>query len=123
MPFPAIPIISGLVKLGQGWFSHKQAKTEAKRDVELKQITANAETDTASATDMSTSWKDEFLTLVFTAPMIVVFYASVWGDKEDVVQVKAAFATLQELPEWYLYSMIGIVIGTFGLRGLAKLIK
>ena len=123
MPFPAIPIISGLVKLGQGWFSHKKAKTEAKRDVELKHIAASADVDKASATDMNTSLKDEYLTFIFSVPLIVVFYASVWGNPEDIERVKSAFEALQALPEWYLYSVLGIVIGTFGLRGLAKLIK
>ena len=123
MPLPIAAIISGITGLGKGFFAHRQARTEAKRAVELTQIQASGSADTAAATGMQSSWKDEYLTVIFTVPMIVVFYAAVWGDPRDIEQVTAAFEALQKLPEWYLYSMIGIVIGTFGLRGLAKLIK
>lgn len=105
----------------KGYFAHRQAKTEAKRDVELKQITASAGIDAVSAGDMSTSWKDEYLTVLFSVPVVVVFYAAVWGDPADIERVKSAFAAMQELPEWYMWSVVGIVTGTFGLRGLQKL--
>ena len=115
------PLIEGISNVATGWINHRQAKTEAKRDVELKQITASADIDATSAADMSTSWKDEYLTVLFSIPLVVVFYASVWGDPADIERVKTAFAAMQELPEWYMWSVVGIVTGTFGLRGLQKL--
>ena len=121
----ALPIVAigGVVVDGiKSWFGHKKAKTEAKREVELATIKAGDSADTAAAGGMSTSWKDEFLTVVFTIPMGVIFYAAVWGDPADIERVKDAFAAMQELPEWYMWSILGIVIGTFGLRGLAKLV-
>ena len=120
----SIPIIGAVVEtlggVAKGWFSHRQAKTEAKRDVEIKQIVAAADADTEATKGMAASWKDEYLTVLFSIPLIVVFYASVWGDPADIQQVKDAFAAMQELPEWYMWSIVGIVTGTFGLRGLAK---
>ena len=116
-----IPIIGAISELAQSWFSHKKAKTEAKREVELKTISAGGDADVASANDMKTSWKDEYLTVVFSIPLIVVFHASVYGDPSDVEQVKAAFSAMQELPEWYLWAVVGIVSGTFGLRLVNKL--
>ncbi len=121
MPFPALGFLSLIGEGVKGWFSHKQAKTEAKRAVELGQINASADADSAAASDMSNSWKDEYLAVLFSVPLIVVFHASVWGDPEDIERVKSAFAAMQELPEWYMWSIVGIVVGTFGLRGLHKL--
>ena len=122
----AVPLITagiGLLKSAVGgWFEHKQAKTEKKRQVELATIDANASADTAASSGMASSWKDEYLTVLFSVPLIVVFHASVWGDPEDIERVKQAFAAMQELPEWYMWSIVGIVIGTFGLRGLAKML-
>lgn len=119
----ALPVIASVIgNVVSGWFKHRQAKTEKKREVELAQIGANANADTAASEGMSTSWKDEYLTVLFSVPLIVVFHASVWGDPADIVRVKQAFAAMQELPEWYMWSIVGIVIGTFGLRGLAKLL-
>ncbi len=117
----AWPAVFGVVgELASGWFSHRKAKTEAKRETELKRIKADGEADVASAADMKTSWKDEYLVVLFSVPLIVVFYASVWGDPADVEQVAAAFEALNKLPEWYLWAITGIVAGTFGLRALSK---
>ena len=101
-----------------GWFGHKKAKTEAKREIELKRISGEMELDAVSASDMSSSWKDELLTVLFSVPVAVVFYAAVWGDPADIDRVKSAFSAMNELPEWYHWVLIGIVTGTFGLRGL-----
>lgn len=106
-----------------GYFKHRRAKTEAKRDVELKRIGTDGETDAVSAGDMQTSWKDEYLTVLLTIPVAVVFHASVWGDPSDIKRVKDAFAAMNELPDWYQFLLGGVVIGTFGLRTLAKLRK
>lgn len=123
MAFPIVAL-GGLVVDGiKGWFGHKKAKTEAKRAVQLQRITADASTDAQSAAGMNTSWKDEYLTLIFSAPMIIVFYAALIEDYATIFRVKYAFATLQELPEWYMWSIVGIVIGTFGLRTIAGLGK
>lgn len=129
MPFPVIPVISGVVDVVKGYIGHKKAKTEAKREVELKRIHAEANLDSVSASDMSTSWKDEYLTILFTIPMVVIFYAAVWGDPgtdetpSTIEQVKLAFSEMSALPEWYQFCVYGIVIGTFGLRTLAKFKK
>ena len=119
IPIPAI--VTGVVELARGWFDHKKAKTEKERQVELEQIGQLGDADTASANDMATSWKDEYLTVIFSIPLIVVFHASVWGDPEDIERVKSAFAAMTELPEWYMWAVTGIVAGTFGLRLVNKL--
>jgi hypothetical protein len=67
---------------------------------------------------MRGSIKDEYLTIVLTAPLIVIFYASVWGDPAMVSQVKSAFKAMSDLPEWYQWCFMGCVAATFGLRSI-----
>jgi hypothetical protein len=50
-----------------------------------------------------------------------VFYAAVQQDPVLIDSVKDAFATTKEFPEWYMWSVVGIVAGTFGLRTLSKI--
>lgn len=120
----AIPIIGAIVEtIGGavgGYFEHRKAKTDARREVELKRLHQLGEADVASASDMKTSWKDEYLVILFSIPLIVVFHAAVWGDPTDIDRVKEAFSAMNQLPEWYMWAITGIVAGTFGLRALSK---
>lgn len=104
--------------LGSSWLGNRKAKTEATMEKELQIIRGEREADIKSAEGMSTSIKDEYLTLVLTAPLIVIFYASVWGDPAMVTQVKEAFSAMSSLPEWYQWCFMGCVAATFGLRSI-----
>lgn len=104
--------------LGSSWLGNRRATGEAKRERELSIIRGEREADIKSAEGMSTSIKDEYLTLILTAPLIVIFYASVWGDPAMVAQVKDAFTAMSDLPDWYQFSFMGCVAATFGLRSI-----
>tara|TARA_Y100000004_G_C8834322_1_gene377591 strand:+ start:103 stop:477 length:375 start_codon:yes stop_codon:yes gene_type:complete len=118
MALPAL--IGGIVKLGTTWLSNRSEKQQARHERDLRVIAGDQSADTAASSGMEASYKDEFLTLIFSIPLIVIFWESVWGDPESVQQVKAAFQAMGELPDWYQYAFLGCVIATFGLRGMAK---
>lgn len=104
--------------LGSKWLTNRAEKQAAKHEKEVQIIKGEREADIKSAEGMSSSLKDEYLVLVLTAPLIVIFYASVWGDPAQVSQVKAAFAAMSALPEWYQWCFMGAVAATFGLRSI-----
>tara|TARA_S200002703_G_scaffold1223_3_gene2079 strand:+ start:3658 stop:4032 length:375 start_codon:yes stop_codon:yes gene_type:complete len=118
MALPAI--IGGIVKLGSSWLSNRSEKQQARHERELRVIAGDQSADTAASEGMASSWKDEFLTIIFSIPLMVIFWESVYGDPTSVEQVKAAFQAMGELPDWYQYGFLGCVIATFGLRGMAK---
>ena len=60
------------------------------------------------------SWKDEWLTILFSIPLILAFIPGM----EEVV--KNGFAQLQSMPEWYQYSLGVIVAASFGVRSATK---
>ena len=63
---------------------------------------------------MKTSWKDEYLTLLFSVPLILAFLPQ---TQEAVLK---GFETLSKTPDWYMMLVTGIVAGVFGLRWLVS---
>lgn len=76
------------------------------------QIEANW--DTNAQQDMKTSWKDEYLTILFSVPLILAFFP----QTQDAVL--KGFETLNKTPDWYMMLVSGIVAGVFGLRWLVS---
>ena len=62
------------------------------------------------ATNSATSWKDEWLTLLFSIPMIMAFFPSM------VPYVISGFQALEQMPQWYQYTLSVIVAASFGVR-------
>jgi len=104
--------------LGSKWLNNRAEKEAAKHEKEVQILRGERTADIKSAEGMSTSLKDEYLTLVLTIPLIVIFYASVWGDSAMILQVQEAFTAMSALPEWYQWCFMGCIAATFGLRSI-----
>lgn len=109
-------IAKPLIDLAANWLGRRAEKANAKHERELRQINGEIGLDTMSAEDMRHSWKDEWLTIIFTVPMVVVFYGAVADDPAIINRITLAVQTITELPEWYVHIMYGIVAASFGLR-------
>ena len=73
--------------------------------------------DRLSMEQMEGSYKDEIImTIVFT-PIVMVFIPFLQNH------VKQGFDILStSVPEWYIWLVVGIVVVTYGLRGVLKLL-
>lgn len=92
------------------WLEGKQKIQEATISKEVTQLTNEANWDNIQAEASKSSWKDEWLTILVSIPMILAFIP---GMKETV---QSGFATLSECPEWYQY-LIGVVFAaSFGIK-------
>lgn len=56
-----------------------------------------------------TSWKDEFWTIVFAIPLIMGFVG--YADKAN-----DGFLALANMPDWYQYTLVTMVLASFGIR-------
>jgi hypothetical protein len=93
----------------------KVARAEAEASVMEKKATGEIDWDITQAKASEGSWKDEWLTVVFTLPLILLLF----GQEE---RVNNFFIALSNCPEWYQYMLGTIVAASFGFRGAAKFI-
>ena len=91
----------------------KVARAEAEASVMEKKAPGEIEWDITQAKASEGSWKDEWLTVVFTLPLILLLF----GEEE---RVNNFFLALSNCPEWYQYMLGTIVAASFGFRGAAK---
>ena len=109
-------IVKSVAGLGQTWLEGKVAKTKAKAEAEaavmVKQAESVADWETAMARSSQQSWKDEWLTILFSIPLVLAFIPS------TVPYVEEGFRVLQSMPEWYHYALSVIVAASFGVRSV-----
>ena len=111
-------IVKSVAGLGQTWLEGKVAKTKAKAEAEaavmIKQAESVADWETAMARSSQQSWKDEWLTILFSVPLILAFIPVAEGMGES------GFRQLEMMPTWYQYSLGVIVAASFGVRSATK---
>jgi hypothetical protein len=116
-----LPIIGGVVELGKTWLEGKnvkiKAKAEAQATVLVKAAESEATWETVMAQNSSSSWKDEWITILFSIPMILCFFPS------TVEHVKDGFTALETMPDWYQYTLSIIVAASFGVRSAIGFMK
>jgi hypothetical protein len=79
-----------------------------------KKATGEIDWDIEMARSSASSWKDEWLVILFSIPLILAFIPGM----EDVV--RNGFEQLNKMPEWYQYSLGVIVAASFGVRSATK---
>ena len=118
-------LIGPIANLAGSWMDGKVAQTKAAATAKVakanaeaaimeKKATGEIDWDIEMAKSSSTSWKDEWLTILFSIPLILAFIP---GMEEVVAN---GFAQLQAMPEWYQYSLGVIVAASFGVRSATK---
>jgi len=113
-----MPLVTALLSLGGQYFEKKAMKADAKHERDLEVIRGERSADVASSEGMSSTLKDEYLTIILTTPLIVIFYAAVWGEPEMIDRVIKAFNAMSQLPDWFQWSFMGCVAATFGIRSI-----
>ena len=92
----------------------KVAKAEAEAQIMVSRATSEADWEKIMAEGSQNSWKDEWLVILFSVPLILAFIPGM----EDVVS--HGFQQLEQMPEWYQYSLGVIVAASFGVRSATK---
>jgi hypothetical protein len=119
-------LIGPLAELAGGWLKGKADKqaaaanlalveAEAKATIMKSAATSEADWERIMAQGSQSSWKDEWLTGLFSIPLVLVFT----GDKGREI-VANGFAALEIMPEWYQYTLGVIVAASFGIRSATK---
>jgi len=105
--------VEGRVKKVEAKTRMKVAEAEAKAVIMEKKVTGEIDWDIEMAKSSDGSWKDEWLTVVFTLPLLLLMF----GEYD---RVSDFFLILDSAPDWYQYLLGTIVAASFGFRGAAK---
>ena len=119
-------LIGPLTELAGGWLKGKAdaqaaaanlklVEAEAKATIMKSAATSEAEWGKIMAQGSQSSWKDEWLTILFSVPLVLCFTGE-WGRQT----VSDGFAALESMPEWYQYTLGVIVAASFGVRSATK---
>ena len=93
----------------------KVAKAQAEAVIMQKKATGEIDWDLKMADASAHSWKDEWLTILFSIPLILAFCGD-WGRQI----VSDGFTALESMPEYYQYTLGTIVAASFGTRAATK---
>ena len=75
------------------------------KEVEIKKIEEES---------IENSWKDEFIVMVFSLPVVVNFIMPIFTE----MTMMEAWMNLKEAPEWYTTILTVLVLVIFGMRNL-----
>ena len=129
-------LLGPVAELGKTWMQGKQDEAKAKAEATLIGIRAEAEVKAAKALSatkmaesgqsqdydldkiamqqMEKSWKDELILIIFLTPMVMAFIPGMDG------YALAGFVVIAKMPEWYQYTLIGMIVVIYGMRGMVK---
>ena len=95
----------------------KVAEAKARATVMEKQATGEIDWDLEAIRGARNSWKDEWLVILFSIPLILAFVPNM-----ELV-VLNGFEVLEQMPEWYQYSLGVIGASSFGVRAATKFFR
>lgn len=90
------------------------SELKAKTDMAAYRIKSELEWDMKWASEASNSWKDEWLTILWTIPVVGVFIPPFREFFMD------GFIALSTFPDWFLYGFGIIFAASFGMRQAAS---
>ena len=62
-------------------------------------------------------WKDEFVLVVLTLPILVIAYGVFSDDPGAAAKIKEFFEQFQQLPSWFTNLWILVVASIYGIKG------
>lgn len=66
----------------------------------------------------NSGWRDEFLTIIISIPLVLVFTTQ--GAQQHILE---AFTVLEKTPEWYRWMVGAMVASAFGIRQISQIVR
>ena len=96
----------------------KLTEAETKSKILLSEKTSVADWERIMAQGTQNSWKDEYLVLLLSIPLVLSFCGQ-FGRSA----VADGFAALEAMPDWYQYTLGVIVASSFAVRSATKFFR
>jgi len=111
-------LIGPIIGAVSGYFSDKAKIKQAKVEGEVRLIQSASDNvsdwEQLHAKGSQSSWKDEWVLVLFSIPFILGFVDLSWMDGPGIVE--AGFVAFDAAPDWYSYTFVTISLASFGIR-------
>ena len=117
----ASKLVPGIIKTGMSIANNRREAKRLESVAEMKHAErmANGEIEYKKAviTNNQQGWKDEFVLLLVSAPVMILIW-SIFSDDPSIMQkVDKFFDQFNNMPFWYQALFIGVVSAIYGLKG------
>ena len=109
------------VKAGSHIYKKKQETKMLMADAQATQAAKMARGETEYQGKLlearQSDWKDEFVLVVLTLPILVIAYGVFSDDPGASAKIKEFFEQFQQLPSWFTNLWILVVASIYGIKG------
>ena len=109
------------VSAGSKIYANKQKAKMAMSDAQLLHAERQARGEEAYQGKLlearQSDWKDEFVLIVLTLPILVIAYGVFSDDPAAAAKIKEFFEQFQQLPSWFTNLWILVVASIYGIKG------
>ena len=113
-------LIGTAFKTGAEIYKNKKAADVAMSEAKLlhveKMKRGEIEYTGKIAENQKGDWKDEFVLLVLTSPLAILFYSVFAEDEEIQAKLDLYFMKLQEMPWWIVSLWVSVVAAIYGIK-------
>ena len=114
-------ILPSGIKLGMEIMKNKQNTKRLESVAEMKHMERMAsgelEYKRAVIQNNQQGWKDEFVLLLVSAPVMILIWSIFSDDPAIMEKVDKFFTQFNNMPFWYQALFIGVVSAIYGLKG------
>ena len=122
----AAKLVPGMIKTGMSIAANRRKTRELESVAEMKHAERMAsgelEYKKAVIQNNQQGWKDEFVLILVSAPVILLIWSIFSDDPNIMEKVDMFFDKFNNMPFWYQALFIGVVSAIYGLKG-ADIIK
>ena len=95
----------------------KMLVSDAERLHAQKMANGEVEYKKAVMSNNNQGWKDEFVLILVSAPVMLLIWSIFSEDPEIMMKVEMFFEYFNSMPFWYQALFIGVVSAIYGLKG------
>jgi uncharacterized ion transporter superfamily protein YfcC len=121
MAFPILSALNLAVKAGTHIFKQRQQTKMLMADAQMNHAAKMAKGEAEYAGKLlearQSDWKDEFVLLILSAPIVILAWAVVSEDPTAMDKVKLFFEYFSQLPSWFTNLWILVVASIYGIKG------
>ena len=122
----AAKLVPGIIKTGMSIANNRRETKRLESVAEMRHAEkmANGEIEYQKAViaNNQQGWKDEFVLILVSAPVMLLIWSIFSEDPEIMKKVEMFFEYFNNMPFWYQALFIGVVSSIYGLKG-AEIMK